>query len=160
MKCGKKKNKSQKEKDRREKCYSQHREELYWRCGDLSRGTPLLLKGYAKSFPAFTKWSTDANLVNMYGSVPLRGIEIGPRQETRKHEMGEMTLAEFISAKANDTDERAHYVVDPFPPAMLGDVHIPSVLRCSGATEKKMKFYMWMSAGGTKSVIHNDQYVT
>lgn len=95
----------------------------------------------------------------MYGDVTLRGIEIGPRRETRKHVMAQMSVGDFVKAKSAESATRAHYVVDPVPAPMLDDLHVPSVVQCGGATDTDMKLHLWMSSGGTESVLHNDQCV-
>jgi lysine-specific demethylase 8 len=87
-------------------------------------------------------------------------VEVGPKLENRRHDTAQMTIKEFLRATANDTDESSHYIVTPLDApgasALVPELLLPSVLRCGGATEEPMRLHLWVSAGGTRSVLHSD----
>jgi hypothetical protein len=151
-------------------------------CNDVQHaGTPLLLRGLAESMPAFSKWATDAAIIRKAGHT-LHAVEIGGWQETRKSKMVEISLAEFVRRQALERETLAgtstaaseagdsssssssvdplHYLVSPTPRELVRDLYLPPMLRCGGATEGEngMKSLLWMSTGGTSSVLHADPY--
>ena len=57
-----------------------------------------------------------------------------------------------------DTDELAHYAVSPITKKMAKGLFLPPFARCGGGTSEKVKMNLWMSGGGTRSVLHSDPY--
>lgn len=120
---------------------------------------PLLLHGLARAMPAFRSFVDPTAMAQQLGSAEL-SVEKGPKLENRRHESVQMTMNEFLQAAAEDTEETSHYVVTSLAKSgassLVPDLLLPSVLRCGGATEEPMQLNLWVSAGGTRSVLHAD----
>lgn len=137
-----------------------------WRaCGDIGRGTPILFRSLAATMPAFDAWSSDARLRRAYtrlddfGPPPvLRAVEKGPRRENRKVRTVDLPLPRFLDSYRRGTADEALYSVSPLPDAMAAHVHLPPWLRCGGGARRMRALNLWMSSGGTESVVHTDPY--
>lgn len=159
-----------------------------WRvCGDPGWGTPLVLRQYANvtSPRAFERFMSDTsmraayirreNLADLAPPPRLRAVELGSRRETRRLQTLEMPFSTFLNKyrtpqrPAGDagsaggrssapTEESIYYAVSPLPHQLAADVNLPSVLRCGGGARALHQLNLWMSAGGTESVLHTDQY--
>ena len=153
---------------------SQGDQSLSWRwrvCGDPGWGTPLVLRQYAKSMRAFERFASDDRMRQAYTqrrddfSPPplLRAVELGRRREDRRLSTRSMSVSAFLDSYRQVTaseseEERILYAVSPLPALLAEDVPLPSFLRCGGAARKLHSLNLWMSSGGTESVLHSDQY--
>ena len=148
-----------------------------WRvCGDPGWGEPLVLREYAKqtSPRAFERLASDEAMKSAYlrrddFSPPprLQAVELGPRRETRRLMSSEMPLSTFLRSYqapqqrpegSPSSEEHVLYAVSPLPHRISADVNLPDFLRCGGAARLVHSHMLWMSAGGTESVLHTDQY--
>ncbi|EDV25230.1 uncharacterized protein TRIADDRAFT_56963 [Trichoplax adhaerens] len=118
----------------------------YW-----AKSKPFIMKGAAKSYPAFTLWSDDyflsfpeASTVNIFAEVQ--------KKENRTLQPKFPTFQEFIQ-RYNTTQE---YMVDKVPKFLQKDLWMPSCIACD--TIPHSNHVMWFSSGGTKSVLHFDGY--
>jgi len=80
--------------------------------------------------------------------------ELG-KVETRRGIEGEIPLREYL--RAYNTSMQGSYVVSAAPPSLLRDVWLPSFLSCGGVTESLVSATMWLSSGGTESVVHSGE---
>lgn len=128
------------------------------------QGKPLLLRGLARTMPAYEQWATDAALIKLAGRT-VHSVEVGPQQETRRSAMQRLSLVEFLSRQAKERAHRGivrgssdvmHYLVSSVPRELARDLLLPPMLRCGGSTDRSMRSYIWMSTGGTSSVLHED----
>ena len=113
-----------------------------------SWGQPLLFKGAAKHM-AGMKWTDDV-LIAKAGAHPI-DVEFA-KKETRRAEVNRLPFAQFLS-RYNTSDI---YSVTDVPPPMMPDVELLPFLGCAGYTKLLDVATMWMSSGGTYSVLHND----
>ncbi len=115
----------------------------------------------------------------------LKGVELGRRREDRRLVTREMPLPKFLdeykkgvqppqqqpppsnrassskrssAVSSSSSAEHFLYAVSPLPTPMALDVTLPSFLRCGGAHKKLYSLNLWMSSGGTESVVHTDSY--
>ena len=65
--------------------------------------------------------------------------------------LGRETMAAFLDG----ADESA-YVVSQLPTTMYGDLHIPSVASAGPLRDSMLEANIWMSNGGTSSLLHRD----
>ena len=49
-------------------------------------------------------------------------------------------------------------MVSGVPRLMFSEWQLPKFLLCGGFTDHLMFIYLWLSSGGTKSVLHTDSY--
>lgn len=111
-------------------------------------GQPVLFKGAAKNMSAMN-W-TDDLLISKAGS---REIDVEKaKKETRRAPVSRMTLKKFLS-KYNRSDI---YTVTDVPAPLMHDVELLPFLCCGGYTKTLHMANLWMSSGGTYSVLHND----
>jgi hypothetical protein len=114
-------------------------------------GKPVILRGMAKSMPAYYKWSSDDIMKQDYSNSVL-DVEVGNKQETRTHKQEKMYLNDFVNVYRN----RSMYAVAALPMDMANDVILPEWIEQGGYSSHLQAAIMWFSSGGTKSVIHND----
>jgi len=132
-------------------------------CLQRGAGRPFVVRGAADHWHASKVRDNPEWLVREYGTLGLGGegppsrveIEEG-KKETRMgvQPEGERSLSEFISREmANESD---WYSVTTPPGVLLEDAELPPFLSCGGFTDHLVSALMWMSSGGTKSVVHAD----
>ena len=76
----------------------------------------------------------------------------GSKKETRNADVRRIPLRKFL-AQYNTSDV---YTVTDISPGMMRDVELMPFLTCGGFTNLLDMVTMWMSSGGTRSVLHND----
>ncbi|KAJ8026801.1 Lysine-specific demethylase 8 [Holothuria leucospilota] len=115
------------------------------------RGVPVVFRGGAKGFPAYSKWS------DLYlKSIPeaqwtMVGVEIN-KKEDRTLPTQTMPLREFIQRYQSHNE----YLVTSVPEYLRYDVLMPLPLQCTQVINNLVDCLLWISGGGTKSVLHND----
>merc|ERR1712046_535954 len=109
------------------------------------------MKGAAKKMTAFTRWKLDKDMKQDHANAVFTQIEFA-KQETRVAPSSGMQVPEFLK-KYNHTDCHA---VSALPPSMAAQVELPELIKCGYATTYLDVNNLWMSSGGTDSVIHND----
>jgi hypothetical protein len=130
---------------------------------------PVVFRGAARSWPAFSAWRNDGELTRLHGDLAVE-VE-SEKDETRAAAKAIMPLSKFLQKYKTES----LYLVTPLVTAparagsnarasgrtgrtgRLGDqVHIPSVLHCGGHLKGLHLPLLWMSSGSTQSVIHYD----
>lgn len=117
-------------------------------------GIPVLFKGVARDFPAFSKWTDE-----YFKSLPesedyIVAVEEG-KKENRNDGASDMPFSEFVDIYKHDDI----YYVDQVPKFLAHDMPLPQPLNCPFIYENLLaENVMWFSSGGTKSVWHNDAY--
>ncbi|EDV25231.1 uncharacterized protein TRIADDRAFT_56964 [Trichoplax adhaerens] len=116
----------------------------------VSQSKPLVMRGAAKIYPAFSKWSDDYFL-----SLPETSTAEIDIQQRKKQNYSlpylRATLAEFLH-RYNHTDE---YMVSYIPSHLKTDLYLPPCVQCDDLIH--IEPVMWLSNGGTKSILHADQ---
>ena len=117
-------------------------------------GKPVIFKGAAKSFPAFTKWTDEYFQASPHSVNHLVDVEEG-KKENRNDESRIMSLSDFVDIYRDEDI----YCVSSLPPFLAADLPIYKPLNCPFVLDNLLKdMVMWYSSGGTKSVWHNDAY--
>lgn len=114
-------------------------------------GKPVLMPKAATRMPAFSKWS-DAYLLENYGDTRLDQVETEKKETRTKYPHEDWTLKKFLS-KYNTS---VLYSTATTPPNLGREVYLLPVMNCGGYSRKLAATVLWMSSGGTKSVIHQD----
>lgn len=116
----------------------------------VSPGRPVLFRGAALRMPAFSRWADDDYLRVRYGSLEVT-VELG-KKENRSAGVYSSSLASFLRSFALEDV----YMVESLPVAMRDEVWPPSCLACGGLQRALVDSVLWLSGGGTKSVLHYD----
>ncbi|XP_033095598.1 jmjC domain-containing protein C-like isoform X2 [Anneissia japonica] len=112
---------------------------------------PVIFKGVAKTANAFKFW-TDAYLANLPESSSTNVDVEFNKKENRTDPSTTMSVKEFFNRYKNEDI----YLVTDVPSYLRKDVPIPKSLICKDVLKKLAATVMWISNGGTKSVLHND----
>jgi len=116
-------------------------------------GQPVLMKGVYKDAPAFALWD-DEYFRTIYEPVEsLVNVET-MKKEDRNQIMVQMPFKSFVLSY----HKKSVYMVNPVPRHLERDATIPYSLQCPGLGRLFRRNMMWMSSGGTKSVVHIDDY--
>ncbi|XP_031564516.1 uncharacterized protein LOC116299931 [Actinia tenebrosa] len=119
---------------------------------------PLILRGAAKYSRAFTEW-TDEFLSTKYGDLEVRlegkkekssAIPIGAKG------IGRDTIGNFVKNYHNN-GSRA-YIVSELPSPLYKYVSVIPPLTCGTFKDRLVEVDIWMSGGGTASILHKDAF--
>ena len=125
---------------------------LFWGKYASTR-TPVVFKGAAKSFPAFNLW-TDKFLMEKFGSLE---VKLESKTEKNKTPIGERGLGrDTIKSYLSNYRMKDSYVVSQLPDPMAEDIDVLSCLSCGTFVERIMEATLWLSSGGTSSLLHRD----
>ncbi|XP_065842446.1 uncharacterized protein [Oscarella lobularis] len=119
-------------------------------------GTPLIFRSAATHSPAFTKW-TDDYIASRYGDVEIR---LETKAEVDWHTprgdvgIGRDTLKHFISRYHSDNV----YAITELPDSMYHEVDVLPCMSCGSLRDSLQEINLWISGGGTSSVLHRDAY--
>ncbi|EDO37504.1 predicted protein [Nematostella vectensis] len=114
---------------------------------------PVVLRGAGKNFPAFDLW-TDPYLVENYGDLE---VKLEARKEKEKVPVGEKglgrdTIRSFLESYA----KKDTYMVSQLPDPLAREVRVLPCLMCGTFSERILEANLWLSSGGTKSMLHKD----
>lgn len=115
----------------------------------VSRHRPLIIRNSVRHWNATWRW-TDEYLASQFGQAD---VKVETKDDNRYKSASKMTFAEFLSSYK---EKRDWYLVDELLPEMREDVILPTCLRCEEMTDRFFVSYLWLSNGGTSSVIHVD----
>jgi hypothetical protein len=114
----------------------------------------LLLKGASKSSPANKLWSDEYLKTAAQGHEEYKIVVETVKKESRDQEILNLSLKEFLEVYRT----KEIYMVNEVPPYLRKDVRLPQPLQCKQASTTLEETIMWFSSGGTKSVVHTDDY--
>ena len=114
----------------------------------------LLIKGATNHSPAFRFWS-DKYLIDESSSYNDYKIVVETvKKESRDQNILSLSLKEFLM----QYQSKDIYMVNEVPFYLRKDVVLPQPLQCGQALSTLEETIMWFSSGGTKSVVHTDDY--
>ncbi|XP_078608121.1 bifunctional peptidase and (3S)-lysyl hydroxylase Jmjd7-like [Branchiostoma floridae x Branchiostoma japonicum] len=114
----------------------------------VSKHKPVVIKGAAKHWPAYTKW-TDEYLKKNWGDVTFN-------METKDDDKVNLPPSRMLKDFLEVYQEKDLYLVDEVHPGMREDVILPLCLRCEEMSSKFFVSYYWHSSGNTSSTLHID----
>ncbi len=115
----------------------------------LRQKTPFVLHNVTNHWPAFSRW-TDEYLGREYGhlSVTMEG-----KREDQGVDKVKATIGTYFKSL-----QSKKYIVSELPQPMYKDVGVPYCLRCGAQHDFMAEVDLWVSEGGTSSVLHKDPY--
>ncbi|XP_077985372.1 uncharacterized protein LOC144440018 [Glandiceps talaboti] len=114
----------------------------------VSKNIPLVFRGGAAHSSGLQKW-TDEYLKERYGDLD---VLIERKDEKRPQVKLRMKISYFLERYK----ERNWYIVSLLPNEMRHEVEAPGCLLCGNFQKNLQEMNLWMSNGGTASVIHFD----
>ena len=115
--------------------------------------SPVVFRGAAKDFPAFHLW-TDNYLMQYFGELE---VKLEAKREKDKVPIGEKGLGrDTIRNYLNDYKTKDSYIVSQMPDPMTRDVNVLSCLSCGTFSQRVLEANLWLSSGGTSSLLHRD----
>ena len=114
---------------------------------------PVVFRGAAKNFPAFTLW-TDEYLKKNYGDLEVK-LEAKKEKEhvpTGERGVGRDTLRGFLETyQLKDS-----YIVSQLSDPLAEEVRVLPCWMCGSFKEHILEANLWLSSGGTRSMLHKD----
>ncbi|KAL5258769.1 hypothetical protein ACHWQZ_G009281 [Mnemiopsis leidyi] len=118
--------------------------------------TPVILRGLAKTFPAFDLW-TDQYLVDNFGDLEVR-LEAKTEKQSYtpvgEAGLGRASISEFFRRYKTDN----MYCVSEVPGPMYKDLQLPAIMNCGSMKNSLVEMNLWINSGGAKSIIHKDAH--
>lgn len=125
-------------------------EEFFRRFVDVEK--PVLLRGAARLFPAFSLWNDEYFLSYTESEELLVTVEVD-KKENRSAPGEDLSFADFV----RDMHSSGKYMISSVPEFLRKDILLPFPIACHDITQGNLVHeILWFSSGGTKSVLHND----
>ena len=114
---------------------------------------PVVFRGAAKNFPAFRLW-TDEYLKENYGNLE---VKLEAKQEKHEVPVGDRGLGRDTIQSFLDTYQwKDSYTVSQLPDPLSREVKVLPFLMCGTFSERILEANIWLSSGGTRSMLHKD----
>lgn len=114
---------------------------------------PVVFRGAAKHFPAFESW-TDKYLIDNYGALE---VKLESKQEKDHVPVGARGLGrDTIRSFLETYQEKDSYTVSQLPDPLTTEVRVLPFLMCGTFSERILEANLWLSSGGTRSMLHKD----
>lgn len=114
---------------------------------------PVVFRGAAKHFPAFESW-TDKYLIDNYGALE---VKLESKQEKDHVPVGARGLGrDTIRSFLETYQEKDSYTVSQLPDPLSTEVRVLPFLMCGTFSERILEANLWLSSGGTRSMLHKD----
>ena len=114
---------------------------------------PVVFRGAGKHFPAFHLW-TDKYLQENYGDLE---VKLEAKREKDEVPVGERGLGRDTIRSFLDTyQKKDSYTVSQLPDPLSTEVRVLPFLMCGTFSERILEANLWLSSGGTRSMLHKD----
>lgn len=114
---------------------------------------PVIFRGAGKHFPAFHLW-TDEYLKENYGELE---VKLESKREKDEVPVGERGLGrDTIRSFLETYQEKDSYTVSQLPDPLSTEVMVLPFLMCGSFSERILEANLWLSSGGTRSMLHKD----
>lgn len=114
---------------------------------------PVVFRGAAKKFPAFHLW-TDQYLKENYGELE---VKLEAKREKDHVPVGERGLGrDTIRSFLETYQQKDSYTVSQLPDPLSTEVFVLPSLMCGSFSERILEANLWLSSGGTRSMLHKD----
>lgn len=117
----------------------------------IRQGRPVVIRGAVQTQKYFRNWS-DRYMRKQFGDTPCL-VEDQKKEERASGDTNRVHLSRFLS----HYNSSELFMVQDVYDHMLTDVALPTMLNCDETWQGMNMVVMWMSSGGTKSVLHNDE---
>ena len=114
---------------------------------------PVVFRGAAKHFPAFQLW-TDEYLTENYGNLE---VKLEAKREKEEVPVGARGLGrDTIRSFLETYQKKDTYTVSQLPDPLSREVKVLPFLMCGTFSERILEANLWLSSGGTRSMLHKD----
>lgn len=114
---------------------------------------PVVFRGAAKHFPAFQLW-TDQYLTENYGDLE---VKLEAKREKDHVPVGDRGLGrDTIRSFLETYQKKDSYTVSQLPDPLSEEVRVLPFLMCGTFSERILEANLWLSSGGTRSMLHKD----
>ncbi|XP_066294679.1 bifunctional peptidase and (3S)-lysyl hydroxylase Jmjd7-like [Branchiostoma lanceolatum] len=111
---------------------------------------PLVYRQAIAKAPAVTNWQSDEYIREKYGDLD---VLVEKKIEDRMNPVRlRMPLSEFL----DNYHDKQWYVVSLLPDPMRAEMQVPRSLLCGNFKDSILESNLWLSSGGTRSVLHYD----
>ncbi|XP_035670174.1 uncharacterized protein LOC118411794 [Branchiostoma floridae] len=110
---------------------------------------PLVYRQAITKAPAVTNWQNDEYIREKYGDLD---VLVEKKNEDRGARPTRMTLSNFL----DNYQLEDWYVVSLLPDPMRAEMQVPRSLLCGTFKKSILESNLWLSAGGTTSLLHYD----
>lgn len=112
---------------------------------------PFMIKGGAKYQGAWKLWNDEYMM--SFKESETEKVQVEPNKKEVRDAIGfEVPFKEFLQRYGTEKI----YMVNRVPSFLQKDVMMPPPLRCNNTRDLMLDHVTWMSSGGTKSVLHQD----
>ncbi|XP_005104510.2 uncharacterized protein LOC101847982 [Aplysia californica] len=118
----------------------------------IDKSLPAVFRNGVKDAPAFTTWEDDNYLSQKYGhlNVSVR-LKMGRHRDKVLSEGQVMKFQKFLFDYMYDE----LYLASVIPREMMDELPLPKCVRCGTVAERLLSSQLWMSSGGTSSLVHS-----
>ncbi|OWF39537.1 lysine-specific demethylase 8-like [Mizuhopecten yessoensis] len=116
----------------------------------IKSNKPVVIREAMKHQPILKEWENDAYLENKYGKL---NVTVTVKKERRAHEYQWMTMKKFLM----DYTYEDWYLSTIIPPEMAKELPVPGCMRCGTYRKRLQEAELWMSSGGTASMLHSHE---
>ncbi|CAD5119390.1 DgyrCDS8004 [Dimorphilus gyrociliatus] len=114
----------------------------------VTKNIPVVFRQAMKDAPAITKWESDDYLKKEYGNL-LVHVTV-KKERAKQMDNKKVTFRQFLK----EYQYEDWYLSNIVPQMMTLDLTLPKIMRC-GFTKYLLESGLWMSSGGTSSLIHS-----
>ncbi|XP_033727153.1 bifunctional peptidase and arginyl-hydroxylase JMJD5-like [Pecten maximus] len=116
----------------------------------IKSNKPVAIREAMKNQQILKDWENDEYLENRYGNL---NVTVTVKKERRAHEYTWMTMKQFLL----DYLYEDWYLSTILPPEMAKELPVPGCLRCGTYRKRLQEAELWMSSGGTASMLHSHE---
>ncbi|KAK3087063.1 hypothetical protein FSP39_001162 [Pinctada imbricata] len=116
----------------------------------IKANIPVLIHEAYRDLPLYKKWEDDSYLKEKFGSL---NVSVTVKRQMVKHTSHTMTLKKFLL----DYVHEEWYLASAVPMEMMAELPFPSSLRCGTFSKRLQEAELWMSSGGTSSLLHSHE---
>ncbi|XP_060066869.1 bifunctional peptidase and arginyl-hydroxylase JMJD5-like [Ylistrum balloti] len=116
----------------------------------IKANKPVAIREAMKNLQVLKDWEKDEYLDNTFGKL---NVTVTVKKERRAHEYTWMTMDKFLL----DYLHEDWYLSTILPPEMAKEFPVPGCLRCGTYRKRLQEAELWMSSGGTASMLHSHE---
>lgn len=116
----------------------------------IKSNKPVAIREALTKQPILKDWENDQYPTNRYGDL---NVTVTVKKERRAHEYTWMTMKKFLL----DYLYEDWYLSTILPPEMAEELPMPGCLRCGTYRKRLQEAELWMSSGGTSSMLHSHE---
>jgi hypothetical protein len=126
----------------------------------VTKSKPVILKGFAKNFPAFQRWRTDEYFKSVIGKQRVKVEVVKRNGQSSETQYRRMEMNDYLSRYLSPNRKTNYYLAETsmeFFTALSSD-YPDSPFIFSRYLFTRESVQLWLSAGGTTTPTHNDEF--